>query len=137
MSKSCVIYVRTSINSLCDDILDTQQVRKLRDYAEANHIHINSIVISEGECGGQDRGSLRLLYREIDRYHPDTVLVHTIDSLSQNVRQLKAIAEQIRLRGATITDIQPCLLEVSSSDVMAELSVVPKVDGGADIGPGK
>ena len=128
MSTSCVIYARTSIHPLCDDLLAHAQVELLRRYAEASGFKIKSIVIGDGECDGQNRISIKLLYRDVEKYHPDFVLVHTIGQLSQNAHQFKAIAKQLRLRGADIRDIQPCMLEVSSVDIMARLPSVDKAE---------
>ena len=128
MNTTCVIYARTSINPLCDGLFANSQVERLLIYAEANNIEVKSIVIGEGECDGQNRISIQKLYQEVEKYHPDIVLVHTIDRLSQNAYQFKAIAEQLRLRGTAIRDIHPCLLEVSSVDIMARLPSVDRAE---------
>lgn len=128
MNTTCVIYARTSINPYCDDLFANGQVERLLIYAEANHIEVKSIVIGEGECDGQNRISIQRLYQEVEKHHPDTVLVHTIDRLSKNANHFKSIAEQLRLRGTAIRDVYPCLLDVSSVDIMAQLPSVDTIE---------
>lgn len=129
MKNRCVIYARTGNRHLCDDPIAKEQVERLRSFARANQLEIASIVVAESEGNSRDRPSISFLYQAVEKYRPTFVFVDQVSRLSSNANHAMEIVDQIRLRGASVKALDPCMLKISSTEVLPQVLISPHGSG--------
>lgn len=122
MIDRCIIYARTNTPPLCGDCSVQDQVLRLMNYAKANKIKVESVIVGDGEFDDKDCISIQMLFQAVIAHKPDAVLVTSGDRFSRSALQYQSIIDDLMAHNVKTLELEPGLLNISTSSLATLLS---------------